>query len=44
MTENTRDLAQTFEIYCDCHPEKFENAHSAFRRRFIWQELRCVYC
>ena len=24
MTENTRDLAQTFEIYCDCHPEKFE--------------------
>lgn len=24
MTENTRDLAQTFEIYCDRHPEKFE--------------------
>ena len=32
MTENTQDLAQTFEIYCDRHPEKFEKRTQSLRK------------
>lgn len=32
MTENTPDFAQTFEIYCDRHPGKFEKRTQGLRR------------